>query len=116
VISSARRLRNNSIDLIFTSPFGRTKKTAILVAQELGISEDKIIEDGRLVEWNVGKEFNNKPLETFFAVRNKAVDRYAFKTEDGESYSEVFKRTGNFIYEIDKKYSNKNILIISHGK
>ena len=33
---------------------------------------------------------------------------------DGESFAEVVKRVGDFIYETEKKYSDKNILIIGH--
>ncbi len=106
------------IDLIVTSPFVRTRETAELVANALGISSKDIVPDPRIGEWNVGSEFNttNKSIEDYFEIRNKdVVDRYEFKTSDGESYAEVFKRSAEFLYSIDAKYKDKNILIVCHG-
>jgi isoleucyl-tRNA synthetase len=115
VIASAQALKGTTYDLIVISPFKRTVETAQLVANELGISEDKVISDGRLGEWNVGTEFDGKPLDEYFTVRNACKDRYDFKASDGESYAEVFTRASEFLYDVDKKYQDKNILIISHG-
>ena len=115
VVESAKQLKGKNIDVIITSPFPRTQETAHLVSEHIDFSKESVVTDSRLGEWNVGEEFNGKPIEDFFAVRNKTEDRYAFKTEDGESYAEVMKRAGEFLYEIEKKYSSKNILIVSHG-
>lgn len=115
VIENAKTLASKSIDVIIVSPYARTEETATLFAQSMGLSKDKIITDERISEWNVGKEFNGRPVEEFFAVRNKSGDRYQFKTADGESYADILKRSGEFFYDIETKYSGKNILIISHG-
>jgi isoleucyl-tRNA synthetase len=116
VLTESKNLVGRDIDYIFTSPFERTKETAKLVAKTLGISESEIITDDRLGEWYVGKDFDGKDIEEFFAIRNKTTnDRYNFKTEDGESYADVLRRVGEFLYEIDGKYKDKNILFISHG-
>ena len=36
------------------------------------------------------------------------------RLENGENYGDIRKRVGNFIYDMEKKYSGKNILIITH--
>lgn len=116
VITSAQILVGRDIDTIITSPFERTQETAKIVAKNLGISDSNIVVDERLGEWNVGKEFDGKDIEEFFAIRNKTTnDRYNFKTEDGESYADVLRRVGELLYEVDEKYKDKNILFISHG-
>ena len=116
VLASAEKLVGQGIDLIFASPFERTQETAKIVAKTLGLSEDSIVSDSRLGEWNVGKEFDGKDIEHFFEIRNKTTNnRYSFKTADGESYADVLKRVGDLIYEVDSKYSNKKILFVSHG-
>ena len=74
-----------------------------------------VVVDARLGEWNAGKEFELRPLSDFFALCNKSVDRYQFKTSDGESYVDVLRRTGEFFYDIEKKYTGKNILVVTHG-
>ncbi|MEQ1500397.1 MAG: class I tRNA ligase family protein, partial [Parcubacteria group bacterium] len=108
-------LADKKIDIIFVSPFNRTEETAEMVAEKAGIPFDEVVVDERLSEWGVGMEFNGKPIEEYFDVRNKSSDRYGFKIDGGESYKDVLKRAGEFLYDIEKKYSNKNILIISHG-
>ena len=113
VLASATQLHN--IDLIIASPFPRTQETAKLVAETLGIDPTSIIADPRLGEWNVGSEFNGKPHDAYFVVRNASADRYHFKTSDGESYAQVITRAGSFIYDIEREYQGKRILIISHG-
>lgn len=115
VNASAELLKNRSIDVVITSPFARAFETATMTARALGIPENKIIHDERLSEWKVGTEFDGKPLDDYFAVRNAQEDRYGFKAEGGESYLDILKRAGEFLYEIESKYQGKNILIVSHG-
>ncbi len=85
------------IDLIFASPFERTKQTAEIIAG----NKKEIIFDDRLREINFGSE-NGKTY-------NKEK-----KKEWAETGYDVKKRVMNFVYEIDKKYKNKNILIVAH--
>ncbi|MBY0328510.1 class I tRNA ligase family protein, partial [Patescibacteria group bacterium] len=115
VTTAAETLKSDAIDVIIASPFLRTLETAQVVAEALGVSQDSIVTDVRLAEWKVGGDFDGKPLDDFFTVRNAATDRYNFKAEGGESYVEVLKRAAEFMYAIEKEYSGKNILIISHG-
>ncbi len=115
VADSAAAFKDADIDLIIASPFARSLETASLAAAELCLSDAAIVTDPRIGEWNAGSEFDGKPLDQFFAVRNAQEDRYGFKTADGESYADVIKRAGDFIYDIEEKYQGKNILIVSHG-
>jgi isoleucyl-tRNA synthetase len=102
-------------DIIIASPYARTLETATLMAAHQGLTEETIIIDSRLGEWNVGADFDGKPLDNYFVVRNAQEDRYGFKTQDGESYLDIIKRAGDFLYDIETQYQGKNILIISHG-
>jgi len=109
----AERLRDKNITKIFVSPYVRTKETAKIIADTIGFPEEDIIIDDRLHEYGFG-EFNGKP--------KKEYDEWRIKNEDfftapagGESCYEAKKRVADFIYELESKYSNKNILFISHG-
>lgn len=115
VKESAKELKGKNIDLIFVSPFSRTQETAKIVVETLGLSSDIIVTDERLGEWNVGKEFDGKSVDDYFLARNSSKDRYEYKADDGESYADVVRRSGEFLYDIEQKYSGKNILIVSHG-
>lgn len=115
VDATVATLKQHKIDLIIASPFLRTLETAGVLATALGIAPEAIITDPRLAEWRVGSDYDGKPLDTFFTVRNSSADRYNFKALDGESYIDVVERAGAFIYDIEKTYAGKNILIVSHG-
>lgn len=115
IAESANKLKNENIDIIITSPFFRTSETSRIVAESIGLSADKIIEDETIAEWKVGRECDGKPLNDYFKIRNGSGDRYGFKLEDGESYIDVIKRAGKFLYDLEEKYKGKNILVVSHG-
>jgi isoleucyl-tRNA synthetase len=85
VCETSKYLKKQNIDFIIHSPFIRTRETAEILGRELGISKEQIISDNRLHEYN----------ET--------------------DMSFVVLRMGEFIYDIEKKYKNKNIVIVSHG-
>ena len=84
-IFASKELKRKSIDIIITSPFLRTRETAEVVRQELGLPESVVVIDDRL------HEFNESNMEL------------------------VSKRVGEFVFEIESRYVKKNILIISHG-
>ncbi len=85
IVVSSKYIKDKKIDLIITSPFLRTRETGEVVRQELGLSTESLIIDERLHEYNES--------EIQF----------------------VRKRMGEFIFDVESKYSKKNILIISHG-
>lgn len=114
IIETAKTLVG-MIDIIIASPFHRGQESAKLIAGVLGIPEGEIVTDARIGEWNVGAEFDQGPMEAYFKMRAKDADRYHFKTPDGESYADVFTRTGEFLYEIENIYKGKNILVVTHG-
>src|SRR3989344_5362693 len=87
---SAEKLAGKKIDLIYSSDLVRTRQTAGIAAEKLGL---KIILDKRLRDINFG----------------------IFQGGGGENWRDVKKRTTDFLKEIDKKYTGKIILVISHG-
>lgn len=112
-IEAAKFLMNKNIDLIFTSSFLRTKETAKIVAEIINIPEQNIKQDARLVE------LNDEVFKTVEKVRefyqNDYSDKYDKAPEGAECLVDVKKRMGEFIYEIEEQYQNKNILIVTHA-
>ena len=113
VQTTAKRFAD-TVDIIITSPYSRTKESARIFCETKGITPE-IIEDARIGEWAVGAVFNNRPFAEYFAARNSSEDRYGFKTADGESYIDVLTRAGAFLYDIENRYKGKKILIVTHG-
>lgn len=108
---AAKKLKKT--DLIITSPFNRTKETAAIVAQHLGLSPEQILIDDRLGELHVGaldgKTFHE--AAAFYMDR----DWFTKKPEGGESHQDVKRRVTEFLYDIDATYEGKHILLVTHG-
>ena len=113
VARAAEELKTKKIDLIIASPLLRTKQTAEIVATACGISKDAIVFDDRIKEIQAG-EINGMSVEQYKKLFPNRMDKFVSKPKGGENLVDVKKRVGDFIYEIDSKYQNKNILIVTH--
>ncbi len=117
---AAKELKNEKIDFIFNSDLLRTKQTAEIVSKEIGI-KPKI--DKRLREVNVGI-FNGKPtddVERLLGEEKLSPQEYYKKRFEkappkGENYVHLEKRMKSFLKDMEKRYKNKNILVVSHQR
>lgn len=107
----AKKLKNFGIDLIFSSDIFRTRKSAEIVKKELGL---KVNFDKRLRDINLGI-YHDRLKEEFYRDFPDLGKRFYQRPEKGESWNDVKKRLKNFLKDIEKKYKNKKILIVSHG-
>lgn len=110
----AKILSNKDVNAIYSSPFIRTKETAELLAQKLGMSEESIVFDNRIREYNFG-EFQGTPFDDFLAHEAEHIHAYDIAIPGGESYLDSKKRFGDFLYDIDSKYSDATIVVVTHG-
>lgn len=109
----SKKIKSEGIDLIFTSPLHRTKETAKIISEICGIKDDQIIVDERIKETQI-VEFNGKSLELYRNFYKTQEEKFYRTTEGGENLTDMKNRVGDFIYEIDKKYQDKKILIVTH--
>ena len=107
---SAKKLSGKKIDLIFTSPLLRTKQTAEIIGKILKVKPKT---DKRLREMGFGI-FNGGSLERMWKSFKGEQERIKKGPAKGENYSEISNRVAEFLKEIDDKYNEKNILIVSH--
>lgn len=105
-----QELKTKNINLIFVSDLVRTKETAEIAGNILGIKPEY---DKRLREIDFGV-FNSGPMANFEKYFKNKTDRINKASPGGEDYKGVFKRVADFFEEINNKYKGKNILIISH--
>jgi len=96
------------------SPLQRTRETAELLIKELGLSKDILKEDVRLKEIAFG-EFEGKLIDKYHSFFEFTRERLIKRPEGGETWIEVKNRIMDALTEIEKKHTNKNILIISHN-
>ncbi len=115
VEKTAGDLSDKKIDIIITSPFTRTKETAEIVRLKLGLSKEAVIEDERLHEINPG-DYDGKNWDEYHKyIYSIGPDWFERKIPNGESLADVQKRVGAALYDLENKYSGKNILIVTHG-
>ncbi len=106
---TAKKLKN--IDLIFASDYYRTKQTANIISKEIGLS---VTFDKRLRDTNFGI-FSGKPDIEYKKYFSSKLQRFSKRPPGGNSWGDIKKEVIDFIKEIDKKYKDKTILIVSHG-
>ena len=118
-------INNNSIDLsnsvMWVSPYQRTRETATIINDELGIK--KIKEDITLIEQRYGL-FSDKEIEDIKKIYKDEFDfydnyyqnegKFYAKLPQGESPFDVALRTRQFI---DTIYRDKEdvLFVVSHG-
>jgi len=112
---AAKDLKNKKIDVIISSPFTRTKETSAIVADSIGIPTADIIFDERLKEVDPG-EYDGKDWKEYHRYMYEAgPDWFSRQIPGGEALRDVGKRVGAVLYELESKYKDKNILIVTHG-
>ena len=103
-------LKTEFFDLCLCSPLARAKSTAFSILQHH--KNTKILYDDRLKELSKGL-LEGKHLNSEKLLKNE--DQNLLKKFNIESKKEFFSRVKDFIDEIEIKYKNKKILIVSHS-
>ncbi len=110
-------IKDKKIDVIFVSPFLRAKQTVEQIAETIGfkgeIIEDERIGELRLGHWH-GKNWEEY-LKNFYNIGERFTKHPSGETSGVENWNDVRERVSQFMYDIDKRYEGKNILIVSHG-
>ncbi|MCL1876829.1 histidine phosphatase family protein [Candidatus Saccharibacteria bacterium] len=105
---AGEKLKDSKIDVIFVSPLNRAHETAEIINEYLNA---KIIVRNELIERDFGNFEDKKATadewDKFWDYNNPSTT--------GESIQDLFKRVHDFIDEIKREYTDKNVLIVSHG-
>ncbi len=111
IVKAADKLKKEKINFIVSSDLLRTKETARIAAKILGAK--KIIFDRRLRDINLG-EFNGKSPEKYHKSIPTYEEKFRGGPKKGESLRELRARMWSALLDLEKKYKNKKILIVSH--
>ena len=109
-------IKDYPIDYIYSSDLGRAVQTAQIVADKLGL---EVKQTPSLREMGFGvweglliKEIKKNHLDTYNTWRNQP---HLVNIEGGETLHIVKERTDKFIEELNEKYDNKHIILVSHS-
>ncbi len=108
---AAKKFKKEKVDFIFSSDLKRTEETAEIAASVLGIK--KINFDARIREINTGI-FEGRNKDEYHKFFSGMLEKFTKPPPEGETLTGVRKRMMEFLKELEKKYSGKTILIISH--
>ncbi|HEY5383063.1 MAG TPA: class I tRNA ligase family protein, partial [Candidatus Paceibacterota bacterium] len=113
VLASVRRLSHEHIDLIIMSPLPRTRETAALVQRGLNLPDSAVMVDERIREIGFGV-YSGRHYTEWKSFFSGFGERFTKAPEGGETYAEVRKRLGEFLFEVERRYTKKKILIVMH--
>ena len=111
--SVAGTVKEAGITRIISSPFHRTKETAEILAEHLGIAKSEIIFDDRLAEVDMDGAWNGRDRNDLKYHYNK-IGKHHNLPDGPESYLSVRRRAFDLLHFIDKQYQNEHILIVTH--
>ncbi|MDE1925285.1 MAG: class I tRNA ligase family protein, partial [Patescibacteria group bacterium] len=113
-LASARELKTKNIDLIVVSPVLRTRETAQILQKELGLPDSAVMVDERLRERSLGVFSGKAEVEwvNYFVSLREHFER---APEGAETLAQVRRRMADCLFEIERRYTQKNILIVTHG-
>jgi isoleucyl-tRNA synthetase len=112
---AGQKLRSQKVDLIIHSGFLRTKTTAELVATELGLAPEQVIEDGRLAELQAGLDLEGKSWRDYQALFTNERESFFKDIPGRENRMDVARRVGALLYELEQTYQDKNIILVGHA-
>lgn len=111
-IMQAKKLRDNiqcEIGYVISSPLKRAAKTAQIICENRNM---EILYDERLIEMDFGIfEGRDRADDLFQKEKRNFFTRYP----KGESYFQVAQRVYNCLDEIIERYSDGNVLIVTHN-
>lgn len=111
----AYELSRENVVRVYTSPLERTRQTAKVIAEKLGVPlyrEDRVIEidhgkwSGMLVD-EVREKF---PEEFELWIKEPHKVRF----EGGESLEDVYRRVKDFLESLREKHREETVVVVSH--
>ncbi len=113
---ASEQISNYKIDLIICTPLKRARKTAEIINEAI---DCKIISDERIIERNCGN-IEGTTKEEWPSIVNEDIDiinnyNLNWNKLKVEPIQNVCNRVWNLLDEIEEKYKDKNILLVTHG-
>jgi broad specificity phosphatase PhoE len=107
---AAVKIKEKKIDIIIASDITRTKETAQIISDVVGIP---IAFDERLREIGFGS-MNGRLITEFTAQFASTQERIRGGVNGSEPYQAVSDRAWDFLEDMERRYHGKNIVVVTH--
>ena len=112
----AKSIKEYPIDYIYSSDLGRAVQTSQIISNEIGIKVNKTqaLREMGFGDWEglLIDEIKKNHAKTYEIWRNQP---HLVNIPNGENLHIIKDRVDNFIKELNEKYDNKHILLVSHS-
>lgn len=112
----AEKLKDNNVQVIYSSPLKRAYDTARIIAAELGIND--VVANEQLIERDFGI-LTGKLVSDILKYTDKIITsdgiNYFLEAEGAENFSALLERGRKILEEISQRHPNDNVLIVTHG-
>ncbi|MBP5455453.1 MAG: histidine phosphatase family protein [Paludibacteraceae bacterium] len=111
-----KRLADEKIDVIYSSPLGRAMETARLIRGErdIEIKTDEGLMELYLGPWQ-GRLLSDVAIEFPEQTENFWKRPECYRRDDGETYYQLRERASKAIGRIAEEENGKTVLIVTHG-
>ena len=117
--ATVNKLKDEPIDVVYSSPLKRAFFTAKSIAESHNIPEDKIILDDDLMEINAGiwDGMYIKAIVRLFPEQSDNWDNHPerFNPEKSEGMESVYQRAGRMLRKLIDNNEGKCVCVVSHG-
>lgn len=112
----SERLKDQPIDIIYSSPLERAYNTACIIRgdRDIEIIKSDAFKEIDTGEWT-GKSYDEMQALGIEEVNNFYNFPHLYKSKIGEDYYQVKERTHKGLKEVLAKHKGENILIVTHG-
>ncbi len=107
----AKKIKDQGVDIIISSPLMRAKQTAAIIADELKMAT---IVDDMLIERDYGKFEGETVKEIKKEDPDYYKDKLSYTIPGAETYELLTKRMSHWLNNTHTKYKGKKILVIGH--
>jgi probable phosphoglycerate mutase len=107
-------LTGEGIDAVFASPLGRARRTASIIASELGLSV-QVVDDLAEIDHGLWSGLGSAEIDARWPGQREARERakYTYRFPEGESYADGQVRAARVLAEIGRS-GVRRPLLVSH--
>lgn len=106
-------------EMIFSSPYARTRETTEILRETANLQNVKLICDERLRERELGIFFRLTKLGAMQKFpqeykKREQLGKFYYRPPEGENWADVALRVGSFWQNLPQVFNNKTVIIITH--